>query len=107
MDRNTELEAFKRQINLSEFAASMGYTLNRRASCRNSAEMHGPDGDKVVIMRDTDSHWIYFSRQDERDNGSIIDFFQKRSPCSLGQVRMALAPVDRGKPQSSETSPGQ
>jgi hypothetical protein len=92
MDRNTELEAFKRQINLSEFAASLGYTLNQRASCRTSVEMVSPDGDKVVIMRDTDSHWIYFSRRDQSDNGSIIDFLQKRRPCSLGQVRMALRP---------------
>lgn len=92
MDRNAELEAFKCQINLSEFAASLGYALNRKASCRTSVEMVSPDGDKVVIMRDTDSHWIYFSRRDERDNGSIIDFLQKRRPCSLGQVRMALRP---------------
>ncbi|MCP4932774.1 MAG: DUF3991 domain-containing protein [bacterium] len=92
MDRDTELEAFKACINLSEFAASMGYLLDRKASCSNSAVMCSPDGDKVVIARDTDSHWIYFSVRNERDNGSIIDFLQKRRPCSLGDVRMALRP---------------
>lgn len=56
MDRNAELEAFKCQINLSEFAASLGYRLNRKASCRTSVEMVSLDGDKVVIMRGTDHH---------------------------------------------------
>lgn len=90
--RVDEIEAFKTRINLSEYAASCGYALDRRAASRNSAIMKDGAGDKVVIVRGRDQHWIYFSVRDERDNGSIIDFVQKRKGGSLGEVRKLLRP---------------
>lgn len=87
-----ELEAFKTRINLTEYAAGRGYALDRRASSRNSAIMRAPDGDKIVIARAGDGHWIYFSVRDEADNGTIIDFVQNRRRCTLGGVRQALRP---------------
>lgn len=90
--RSEEIEAFKSQINLSEYAASQGYVLDRKERSRNSAVMRHPDGDKIVIARAADRHWIYFSVRDDQDNGSIIDFVLGRETENLGQVRQALRP---------------
>lgn len=87
-----ELEAFKTDINLTEYAAGQGYELDRRQSSRNSVIMRHADGDKIIIARGLDRHWIYFSVRDETDNGSIIDFIQNRSNASLGEVRKKLRP---------------
>ena len=84
-----ELEDFKGQIDLRAYAASMGYVLDLRESWRGSAVMR-KDGDKVVIKRDGDGHYVYFSVRDDRDHGSIIDFIQFRKRSSLGEVRKEL-----------------
>lgn len=86
-----ELEQFKTEINLSEFSASLGYALDKRASSRNSAVMRHANGDKIIVARSEGSgDWIYFSVRDDRDNGTIIDFLQNRSRINLGQVRKRL-----------------
>ncbi len=87
-----ELERFKTDINLTEYAAAEGYQLDRRASSRNSVVMRHPGGDKIVIARGEDDHWIYFSVRDDSDNGTIIDFIQHRRRCSLSAVRQELRP---------------
>ena len=92
-NRNDELDRFKTQINLAEYAASQGYQLDRRESSRNSAVMRREsDDDKIIIATDTDGHGIYFSVRDDQDNGSIIDFVQRRQGLNLGQVRRELRP---------------
>jgi hypothetical protein len=96
MVTDDELEGFKTHINLSEYAATEGYVLDRKASSRNSAVMRATGGDKIVIARAEDGHWVYFSIRDERDNGSIIDFVQNRRRCSLGRVRQELRPWSAG-----------
>jgi len=86
-----ELQRFKKEINLSEFSASLGYALDKRASSRNSAVMRHANGDKIIVARSEGSgDWIYFSVRDDRDNGTIIDFLQNRSALNLGQVRKRL-----------------
>ena len=86
-----ELGCFKKEINLSEFSASLGYALDKRASSRNSAVMRHTNGDKIIVARSEGSgDWIYFSVRDDRDNGTIIDFLQNRSALNLGQVRKKL-----------------
>ena len=88
-----ELEQFKRTINLSEFAAAHGYTLDRQHSSQNSVAMKDNDGDKIVIARDESSqHWIYFSVGDTNDHGTIIDFLNYRKRTSLGVIRKELRP---------------
>ena len=91
-DQGDELERFKTAINLTEFAASEGYLLDRYASSRNSAIMRHHGGDKIVITRGDDGHWVYFSVRDQTDNGSIVDFIQHRRHCSIVAVRWALRP---------------
>lgn len=87
---DAELEKFKTEINLSEVAASQGYRLARNESSRNSAAMRHPNGDKIIIARGSDNHWIYFSVRDDADSGSIIDFLQKRQGGNLGHIRREL-----------------
>ena len=87
-----ELEDFKSNINLSEYAAAQGYAMDRKASSKNSVVIRSPDGDKIVIARGTDQHWIYFSVRDDNDNGTIIDFVQKRKHVKLGGARQELRP---------------
>ncbi|MCF6283600.1 MAG: DUF3991 and toprim domain-containing protein [Candidatus Hydrogenedentes bacterium] len=91
-NRNDELENFKTEINLTEYAAHKGFRLDRKTSSRNSALMTDGAGDKVVIARGFDRHWVYFSVHDESDSGSIIDFVQNRKGVNLGAVRKELRP---------------
>ena len=106
-----ELESFKTAINLSEYAAGQGYVLDRKASSRNCATMRHPDGNKIIISRDMDGHWIYFSVRDDADHGTIIDFVQKRRRLSLGEVRLALrawtgaGPGERPRPTAQTYAP--
>jgi hypothetical protein len=86
-----ELESFKR-IDLRAYAASQGYQLDKRESWRGSAVMRHPKGDKIVIKRGADGHYVYFSVRSDIDNGSIIDFVQHRDRVSLGVVRKILRP---------------
>lgn len=93
--RDPELEAFKVEIDLRAYATEVeSYVLDRKESWKGSAVMRHPNGDKIIIKRDTDGHYVFFSVRDETDNGSIIDFVQKRRPGvrSLGNVRQALRP---------------
>lgn len=87
-----ELAAFKANINLTEYAAALGYEMDVKESTRNSVVMRHSDGDKLIVARDTDNHWIYFSVRDESDHGTIIDFVQRRKRLNLGEVRKELRP---------------
>jgi hypothetical protein len=85
-----ELESFKTSIDLRAYAAGQGYTLDRKESWAGSAVMRHDNGDKVIIKRDVDGHYVYFSVRDDSDNGTIIDFVQKRLSLSFGEVRKSL-----------------
>ena len=91
MPWDSELEDFKSKIDLREYAAGQGYTLDRQESWRGSAVMRN-GGDKVVIKLNSNGHYIYFSGRNERDNGTIVDFVQFRKRLSLGEVRKELRP---------------
>ena len=92
-NRTDELQRFKQDISLAEYAAGEGYVLVKNESSRNSFVMQREaDHDKIIVATDTDGHGIYFSVRDDADNGSIIDFVQKRKGLNLGQVRQELRP---------------
>ena len=92
-NRTDELERFKQDISLAEYAAGEGYVLVKNESSRNSFVMQREtDNDKIIVATGTDGHGIYFSVRDDADNGSIIDFVQKRKGLNLGQVRQELRP---------------
>ena len=91
MDQDTELDAFKREIDLRQFAASLGYAMDRRESWRGSTVLRCR-ADKIVAKRNGNGHYIFFSVRDDRDHGTIIDFLQRRQNLSLGAVRQMLRP---------------
>lgn len=99
-----ELDRFKREINLTEYAAAQGYELDKRETSRNSAVMRHPNGDKIVIAKQGE-HWIFFSVRDDADNGSVIDFVMRRQAGGIGRARQTLrqwtgAPRPKADPTS-------
>ncbi len=91
MNQDSELDAFKREIDMRQFALSLGYEMDRRESWRGSTVLkRGPD--KIVVKRNGNSHYVFFSVRDDSDNGTIIDFLQRRKNLSLGAVRRILRP---------------
>ena len=91
MNPDIELDAFKREIDLRQFAASFGYEMDRRESWRGSTVLRR-GGDKIVVKRNHNGHYVFFSLRDDRDNGTIIDFVQRRQHLTLGAVRQTLRP---------------
>ncbi|MEF2229240.1 MAG: MobV family relaxase [Candidatus Cardinium sp.] len=74
-----DLEKVKREVNLIQHAASMGYVLNKEKSSKTWAVME-KDGDKILIKNglNQNGHWIYKSLVNEQEKGTIVDFMQKR-----------------------------
>jgi hypothetical protein len=91
MNEAAELEAFKREIDVRQFATSLGYEIDKRDSWRGSTVMRR-GADKIVVKRNRNGHYVFFSVRDDKDNGTIIDFLQRRQKMSLGAVRKALRP---------------
>lgn len=60
-----ELESFKTSIDLRAYAANHGYELDPKESWRGSAVMRHAGGDKVIIKREADGHYVYFSVRDD------------------------------------------
>lgn len=93
MNQSSELNRFKVEVNLVAYASDRGYQVDKGESSRNSVVMRYPaTDDKIIIARGQDGHWTYFSVRDLNDNGSIIDFLQKRAGKNLGETRKELRP---------------
>lgn len=103
--RDEELERIK-ALDLRAYAAeAFGYVADAKRSSTSSTLLRGPDGDKIIVARATDGHMVYFSTHDTADNGSIVDFAQKRGLGSLGDVRKALRPYLTHAPSFLEVDP--
>lgn len=92
-DRNAELDRFKTEINLCEYACAVyGFELDKRSSSRNSIVLRQPGtGEKLVVTRRSNGHYVYFNTAGEsRDAGSIIDLIQTRENVGLGLLRKKL-----------------
>ena len=76
---------------LRQFAVSLGYELDRRESWRGSTVLRS-GGDKIVVKRNGNGHYVFFSVRDDRNHGTVIDFLQWREDLSLGAVRQILRP---------------
>lgn len=86
-----ELENFKRSIDLVQYAAEQGYQVSRHETSRGSVVMRHPGtDDKIIVRKEKDGHYVYFSPRDDRDNGTIVDFIQRRQGKTLGHVRQEL-----------------
>jgi len=91
MNSDTELDVFKREIDLRQFAATLGYEMDRHESWRGSTVLRC-GGDKIVVKRNPNGHYVFFSVRDDSDHGTIIDFLQRRQHLNLGAVRHMLRP---------------
>jgi Toprim-like/Protein of unknown function (DUF3991) len=91
---DSELDSFKRNIDLRSYAAAQGYERDRKESWAGSDVMRHPaTNDKIVVRFGTKrapNHWGYYSFRSDDDHGSIIDFTQHRLKLSLGAVRKEL-----------------
>ena len=87
-----ELERFKREIKLHEYAASLGYTPSKDPDDQSRHEMvMRRSEDKISIRKDvSDGHYVYYSFRDETDNGSILDFVMRRQERNFGKARQIL-----------------
>ena len=103
INQDSELDAFKREIDLRQFAESLGYQIDRRESWRGSAVLRRA-ADKIVVKRNGNGHYVFFSLRDDDDNGTVIDFVQRRQHLSLGAVRQVLRPWI-GRPASAPQFP--
>jgi len=65
--------------------------MDRRESWRGSTVLRC-GGDKIVVKRNHNGHYVFFSVRDDQDNGTIIDFVQRRQHLNLGAVRQMLRP---------------
>ncbi len=91
--RGDELEAFKTEIDLVAYAESYGFDVDRKRTSRTSVAMkHGVTGERILVAKKSDGHFIYASVHDHTDSGTIIDFEQRRKGGTLGDVRKALRP---------------
>ncbi|MCP3967826.1 MAG: DUF3991 domain-containing protein, partial [Lentisphaerae bacterium] len=68
-----ETDKFKKEINLSEFAASYGYALDTSESYKSVVVMRHETYGKINIEKNSNSHYLYYSYREDR-GGSIIDF---------------------------------
>ena len=103
MNQDSELDAFKREVDLRQFAVSLGYEIDRRESWRGSTVLRR-GADKIVVKRNGNGHYVFFSVRDDRDNGTVIDLLQRRQNLSLGAVRQILRPWI-GRPAISSQFP--
>lgn len=102
---DSELDKMKR-INIADYAASRGYTLNKQKSSQHSLCYDNAAGDRVLIGQDPKSgHSVYCSVRDDNDNGTLIDFIQKRQGLNLGQVRRELRPFIGAPSQRPDYTP--
>ena len=89
-----ELHRFKSDIHFLQYAADRyGYLRDRRESSVSSHVLRHPaTDDKIVVRKDRDGHWTYFSVRDDRDHGTIVDFVQRRGRHRFARVRPRGAP---------------
>ncbi|UOQ75266.1 DUF3991 domain-containing protein [Hymenobacter cellulosilyticus] len=96
----TELDRFKRDIDLVDYAQRQGYTIEKES--RRGDWHHLVKDDEHVIVTRKGDHQVYLNTGDDRDAGSIIDFAKTRGGdghgLNLGQVRQQLREYLDGAP---------
>lgn len=97
---DVELDRFKAEIKIEDYAASLGYFRDAHGSGRRFTVLRHPDGDKVLVTVGSDGHGVFRSERSDSRSGSIVDFVQRQNGCSLGSARVALRAF-LGKPSSS------
>lgn len=91
MNREDELAAFKREIDLRLFAAEMGFEADKSRRWGNCEVMRN-GSEKIIISMGENGVWMYWNATEQTDAGNIIDFVQNRQNLNLGEVRKELRP---------------
>lgn len=91
LDRKREIDTFKENINLCEYACEKyGFAIRQNESSRAYKVLKKPDSDKLVVSKSPQNHWVYFNVFDRTDSGTIVDLIQNRENLNLGQIRKEL-----------------
>jgi len=88
MIRRHDFSKFKQEINLTQYAAFLGYEIDRKKSTKSSIAMRS-GADKVIISR-RGANWVYFSVSDDNDNGTIVDFIENRTNQTIAEIAKEL-----------------
>ncbi|RLD23666.1 MAG: hypothetical protein DRI70_09050 [Bacteroidetes bacterium] len=86
-----ELERFKNEIDLMEYALAHNYTnFDSNQSSRTCVVLRRQeDNGKIAVSRAHDGHWIYYDFIRGK-GGTILDFAMQHTGCNLGQTRKEL-----------------
>jgi len=84
-----EIERIKRDTSLPELAASYGYAIDEKSSCRTSlvARLHG---NKIIVATGEDGHGIFFDVHGSA-SGSVIDFVMWQEGVNFGKACQILS----------------
>lgn len=104
MYQKHDFSSYKSDINLSHYAASLGYELDPRKTTKSSLVMKHPNGDKVIISK-RGSNYVYFSVSDDKDNGTIVDFIRKRTSKTFPEIGLELQKWVKGGGNISQNIP--
>jgi hypothetical protein len=85
-----DFTGFKQSVNLSQYAATQGYELDKKKSTRSSLVMRHTNGDKIIVSK-KGPNWVYFSVSNDSDNGTIVDFIANRTAKTLPEIGRELA----------------
>jgi hypothetical protein len=89
MSYNVDFKTLKQEIDLTQYAAFLGYKIDKKKSTRTSVAMHKERSDKIIVSK-SNGTWIYFSVYDDSDNGTIIDFVKNRTNRSVREIGREL-----------------
>lgn len=89
MNMDAELNSFKTNINLVEYATNYGFQIISNKTSENSIFMR-KDEEKIIIKKDKDDHYVFFNANNNQ-GGSIIDFCKNYGNFkNLGFIRKEL-----------------
>lgn len=92
LDRETELDAFKR-VDLSLIASSFGFVVEKKRTTRKTVMMS--NGAEKIAISYNGRHYVFWAVGEDRSrSGTAIDFIQKivERGASMGRVRQLLRP---------------
>ena len=95
MYQKHDFSRYKSDINLSHYAAFLGYELDPKKTTKSSLVMRHPNGDKVIISK-RGNNYVYFSVSNDKDNGTIVDFIRKRTDKTFPEIGQELQKWVRG-----------
>lgn len=85
-----ELEKFKTDINLIEYAIKHGYCLLSNKSKGQQVALQKDEDVIIIVKNKSNNNFIYINPSDPSDKGTIIDFVKSRKGLNLGEIRKEL-----------------